>query len=220
MSWQSQKKPTTVWDVSQYYSEPSIEFCVGESRPLYLLNLQWLFDVAPVARAMGREVELVPLRASDGSYHAQIAYWGAVSSACENPGAAYEFLRLFLTPEAQHGGKLGEFDVTVPVGTGWPVRYLGYAEKEWARRRDEIMHYVGSSDKERQKRLAEIQLTDEDLSILAEPVDYARFPCSLDEELYDIAAAFRQSGTEATEAEAQKAANDFIRGLRYHLAEG
>lgn len=206
--------------LSQYYSDPSIEFCVGESRPLHLLTLQWLFDVIPVAGAMGREVEIIPLRASDGSYNAQIDYWGAVSSACENPGAAYEFLRLFLTPEAQHGGKLGEFDVTLPVSTGWPVRYLGYAEKEWARRRDEIMRYVGSGDKERQMQLAAIQLTDEDLPLLAEPIEHARFTCSLDEELYDIAYSFRHSESGITEAEAQKAANDFVRDLKYHLAEG
>ena len=206
--------------LTQYYSEPSIEFCVGESRPLYVITIEWLFDLVPVAKAMGREVEIIPLRASDGSYHAQIAYWGAVSSACENPGAAYEFLRLFLTPEAQHGGELGEFDVTLPVSTGWPVRYMGYAEKEWARRRDEIMRYVGSGDKERQMQLAAIQLTDEDLPLLAEPIDHARFTCSLDEELYDIAYSFRHSESEITEAEAQKAANDFVRDLKYHLAEG
>ena len=147
--------------------------------------------------------------------------------SCENKKLAYEFLRLFLTPEVQHEGqlktqantyemnfKLVKDDLTGPF-PGWPVRYKSFAESRWAREQD-FFKAVQSGNSQRKEALLGVTVDDSDLPFLDMPIDNARFISSVDEEFYQ----YTENFADYTQADAAKAANEFIRNVNYHLAEG
>lgn len=206
-------------------------YCLDESNATTVVPISSAFDIVPSGKSLGYEMEMKPLRSVDHKLNAQVTYWGAVSSACKEPAKAYEFLRFLLTPEVQHGGSIDKFDFalhssgvgstladdfTVGSMPGWPVRYKGFAEKQWARHLEEIGHtrYGGSS----KEALMQVSIDDSDFAILDEPIDRVRFPSVLDALFLQA----QQSGEEGEETNAsrQRRANEFIREVKYHLAEG
>lgn len=195
--------------------------------PMYMTELT---SIIPLGKALGYEMEAFPIRASDGSLNAEVTYWGAISAGCKNKKLAYEFLRLFLTPEVQQGGKLGDYDMTryttaedgmFPSNPGWPVRYKGFAEKQWEITLRSVENTIGSIE-ERKEAVLGTTLDDSDLPILDIPIDHARFPSSMDKEFYQYIGDLQNYDTvsEYSQSDAKKAANEFVRNLKYHLAEG
>ncbi len=201
-------------------------YCLDESVATVVVPLESAFDIVPSGKSLGYEIAMKPVRSVDHKLNAQVSYWGAVSSACKEPAKAYEFLRFFLTPEVQHGGQLENFDFAVHDGSGielsvgpmpgWPVRYKGFAEKQWGRHLEEIGHtsYGGSA----KEAVLQVEIDDSDFAILDEPIDGVRFPSVLDMEFLKA----RQSGEEGEDPQTsrQKRGNAFVRDVKYHLAEG
>lgn len=66
---------------------------------------------------------VLPVTAVDGSVTADVTYFGAVGANSKNPELAYEFLRLFLTEDAQWK----ENEDLAASYVGWPVRKGGDA---------------------------------------------------------------------------------------------
>ena len=65
-------------------------------------------------------------------------------------------------------------------------------------------------------------IDDNDLPILDAPIDNARFTSSLDQEFYTFIRPLENfiDVNKYTQADAVKAGNEFVRNLKYHLAEG
>ncbi len=90
-------------------------------------------DIMGLAQCTGTPLRAFPLESGDGSLVANVTYWGAVDAKCENAETAYDFLRLFLTPQVQHGTGFGEgYDTALSgIDMGWPVLVEGSAQALW-----------------------------------------------------------------------------------------
>ncbi len=148
--------------------------------PLVLGPLESALDAAAIAKALGIDLAMLPLRGMDGKLIADVTYFGAVGADCENPELAYDFLRLFLMPDAQ-------WEVNRPrstmgfqpglIAAGWPVRAEGSVEYLWQNMEFQLGFYMGKDAewKSRAEGLNIVELTDADLSSLFTAVDGARF---------------------------------------------
>ena len=183
-------------------------------------------DVLGTTRTAGREAEVYPVRAIDGSLVAEVTYYGAVSAACEHPAQAYEFLRTFLTPAVQFQGRIssGESLFLDIEDYSWPVRVVGSAQAKWGAARQKIgvsLTWNGTehvNDNERVLALQETTLSDEDFSFLFEKIDHVRFTIFGEDNLTPWALLHEDhpSHMERTPEEAVKIAMDL---LDYHIAE-
>ena len=212
--------------------------------PAIGLPLRQAVDVLAICKAQGFETEILPLRDVGGKLSANITYWGAVSSGSKNIPLAYEFLRLFLTPEVQWGGTLTCQDGTtfktgfldrmyesedLYITPGWPVRSQGAVEARWEKIYQEAKRYERNALVIADKAppyitdLLAVEVTEEDLPFLAEGVDRARFPSVVDLWFDRLSSTVLYPGLEAqplTDQEIAAKTEEFLRELRYHLAEG
>lgn len=209
------------------------KFVADEDSPGISWDVTGAIDAVGSGKFMGYEMEIIPIRASDGTLNAEVTYWGAISAGCENKKLAYEFLRLFLTPEVQHEGQLKtpaktyemSFEWTkesINTGPlpGWPVRYKGFAEERWGRVLDGFREAEGYN-KQSKEEMLKVTVDDSDLPVLDVPIDSVRFTSSLDQEFYQYIRPVENYDVENyTQADAAKAGNEFVRNLKYHLAEG
>lgn len=213
-------------DVMDYISGSSGPFSDAQM-PSFTYQLEHLLEPAVLAKHLGVEIDMVPVRAIDGSLTASVSYWGAVSAGSEYKAWAYDFLRTMLSPEVQHGGALQGsdgsvvdigFDPMLTPGPGWPVRYKGFAQARW----QAVMERHGLTrelDDKRRSSLGQVEFDDSDFPILDVEIDQARIPCELDQMAYEQLGDLEHwSG--ATQADIEKAVTTFLRDVRYQLAEG
>lgn len=126
-----------------------VGFWISKDCPMYVGGLTDALDTLAIANALDMELSILPLRATDGSLVANVTYWGAVSASCQHPGFAYDFLRLFLSPEVQFGSDLVGEDSTsystefsLRITPGWPVRTQGSAQALWENLWDAYSKYA------------------------------------------------------------------------------
>ena len=101
------------------------------------------------------------------------------------------------------------------IEEGWPVRSIGAAEPLW----DVCMKiYQRSGDEAYREKLFAVTLTDEDLPILNTQIDEVRFATVyLDEQ---IIGTRRQALYDSEFTDSGKLADQIIKELEHHLAEG
>lgn len=189
-------------------------------------------SLAPCAAAISqveeRELEMIPLRSSDGAVVAEVTYYGAVGAGCKNPELAYDFLRRFLLEENQwergrplKRDKLNNVALQYhPIADGWPVRNRGWIEEAWKDLRNGVSGYRSSLDKtfRRSKRIMGTSLTEEDIPLLDVRIDRVSFGHTLEQQL---AALLRELDKgEKTDAELDTLAAQFLRELKWQLMEG
>ena len=152
------------------------------------IDTSQLVESAAAIKILDQNVTMHPIRAADGRLIAEITYYGAVGSGCKYPEIAYEFLRMFYSEELQwqqyYPWNAGEA-VENLAERGYPVRSVGFAEVQYENIRKEL-EQDQLEDKREKKRTYMFRreplldkgftITDEDLPILATPVDEARFP--------------------------------------------
>lgn len=156
---------------------------------VYLHNVEEIVDFTPIkvsslvsaipfsayAKHTGSTLKMAPLRTDDGDVIATVSYFGAVGSGCKNTETAYEFLRQFLSEEAQWKTTYLEDSVDrIPPlsGYGWPVRVKGAAPYLWntaqlqLERHDESLYQSGYQS---------IELSDQDIPVPETEIDIVRF---------------------------------------------
>ena len=153
---------------------------------VYLDNVEEIVDYAPIkvntlmggiafsayAKQTGTTLKMAPLRTDDGDVIATVAYWGAIGSGCKNVETAYEFLRIFLTEEAQwKKAYLDERQYPPLVGYGWPTRFKGAAPYFY----DDALKLTGRMDGALLQSYRSLELTDQDLPVLDAGIDIVRF---------------------------------------------
>lgn len=153
---------------------------------IYLDNVEEIVDYAPIkvntlmggiafsayAKQTVTTLEMAPLRTDEGDVIATVAYWGAIGSGCKNVETAYEFLRIFLSEEAQwKKAYLDERAYPPQVGYGWPVRAKGAAPYFY----NDALKWTDRMDGSLQQFYRSLELTDQDLPVLDTDIDIVRF---------------------------------------------
>jgi len=174
-----------------------------------------------IATLEGVDLGMFPLRAIDGSLVAEVTYYGAISAGCKHPDAAYEFLRYFLTEDAQW-----EKDIDVSfayrdyfAGDGWPVRingsvpYLSYS----------LYNRISNKNVNKQQfsESGILMLNDEDIPILVAQIDHGRFPIPLESGLTDVLIeTYDIELHDKTNVDIDALADNYIQQLEWHMGEG
>lgn len=196
--------------------------------PITVGSLSLAPCAAAIAQAEGWELEMIPLRAADGTLAAQVTYYGAVGAGCKHPGLAYDFLRRFLLEENQweenrplKRDKINDVALQYhPIADGWPVRDRGWIEKAWLDLRNGVSGYRSSLEKNfrRSKRIMGLTLAEEDIPLLGASIDRVSFGNALEQRLAEILRELEEN--EKTDEELAALAEQFLRELKWQLMEG
>lgn len=156
------------------------DFFANNGFPLTVGAMESALDAAAIAKTLGIDLAMIPLRGVHGDLVADVTWFGAVGADCAHVDVAYEFLRMFLSEDAQYEVNRSRSTYGFQSGfiaQGWPVRARGSAEYLWQNIRFQLGFYVGQDEdwQQRAEALKQVTLTDADLDgLLAEP-DLARF---------------------------------------------
>ena len=199
---------------------------------MYIGTMQDVFDNAAYAKAMGKEIVMLPMGDVDGKITADVTYYGAVGDACEDTALAYEFLRLFLTEDAQIEWNQDTADPAYYLG--WPVRIHNDISAIWQMKRSHLRMFSPFDDSdwsEEQKEdirkikaamiAADFDITNEDIPVLDAEVNRVQFSIDLESQLSDLIYGLNDGTTcEPISVDIDDAAAQFIEDLEWHLAEG
>lgn len=194
-----------------------------------VIQLDYAMDLAATAKAEGKMLSMIPMRATDGSLIADVYYWCAVGSGSKNTELAYDFIRMFLLEDYQWEQNRENLDVPSPslISKGWPVRVVGSVEPIWKIYREQISNWTSTTAqknwKTRKSTIMQVELTNSDIPLLQEEIDSARFSIHTERTLYaSLVYELNDSanGYVPTEVEINALAEDLIQELEWHVAEG
>lgn len=208
------------------------EFWTDETS-FYIGTMQDILENAAYAEAMEIEIAMIPVADAEGKITADVTYYGAVGDACDDVALAYEFLRMFLTEDAQ----ILQNRDTVDSGyyLGWPVLAKGHAEELWNSHLSYLLNFSPmGTDSEwsdiqkehyQQCRSAikdiHFAITSDDIPVLNVEADRVQFSIDLENDLSDRVYNLNDDTTcEPAEADINTLAAEFVDELKWHLAEG
>lgn len=178
-------------------------------------------EEAATAKALGFDLKMFPVTGAEGKLTAEIDWLGAVIANCPYPEVAYEFLRMFLLPEAM---------TNWPIWDGQPIRTYGYVSAVYRNYYEDAMRNISKTDAknvladadERQERLdalKKVEITDADLPILQNTIDVAQItPWELKAELSSMIKQLNDPATgEPTEVDIEALAEGYIDFLNTYL---
>lgn len=214
--------PGYIWDSFYAYVNTESRFW-PEDVPLCIRPMELAVKSVVMGRLMGYDLALYPLRAADGSLMADVTYFGAVDAGCPDPQLGYAFLRQFLSQESQWEegrmitGRGKEEEHLMDVG--WPVRDKGSAPVMWRilARQINMEDNMQGIDKPRRNKLAKAELTDEEFPIPDQEITAVEFTTDLE---FQLDMTMAQLEGPCSPEERQALAEDYIRSLERHLAEG
>lgn len=209
--------------------------------PLFTSCLADTIQSAAISKVAKLELTMYPLSATDGSVVAQVTYYGAVGSSCEDPGLAYAFLRQFLTEEYQweryrprieksyivSEKKSNELQNYGLIENSWPVRSAGSVEYLW----DNIQYQVdgiystflsGSRQMSKLFQNSDLLLTDDDIPALDFAIEEVRFAIvqESDSSLEYALSLLNDENGNPTDVDIDALAEQVWTDLWWHLAEG
>ena len=150
------------------------------------------------------ELDMYPLRDIDGSVVADVTMYAAVTSGCQHPELAYDFLRQFLSEEFQW--QTGEISSDLDF-FGWPVRIKGSANPV-------CDVDVGTNP------ISGENITDEDMPILNVQIDHVRFPIPLEPEFAEAVEGLYDARNKVpVETDLDQMAREWINKLQVHVDE-
>ena len=160
-----------------------------------------------LAKRAGLSLDMYPMRAVDGSVVADVTLYCAVTSGCEHPELAYDFMREFL-------GENYQWQLGYTSGIdfyGWPVRTEGSVAPTCNAVR-------GSGQK---NPANELNITDSDMPVLNVGIDHVRFSIPLEVEFgKEFRKLINQTTGGAFPTDIDQLAADWIKKLQQHLDEG
>jgi len=202
---------------------------IGPSWKVYggaqLYNVEEIVDYSPIkvstlssgiafsayAKQTGYQIKMAPVRTVDGDVVATVSYFGAVGSGCKNVETAYEFLRIFLSEEAQWDtAYLDDKELPPLSGSGWPVRAKGSTPYLYSIAQKQMERYDGSRYRSTYKA---IELHDQDIPVLEADIDLVRFHFCNSFYLYRQKLNGVENGESQTKTEQSALADVFIQDL-------
>ena len=168
------------------------------------------------AKSVEAELQMFPLRATDGKLVADVTVYGAISAGCKNPEIAYDFLRQLLLEDFQWERNTEVNTAAAYLAAqGWPVRT-----------KDSVANLVFSLSKDIPFDISSgrkgllLSLTDADVPVLTAQIDEVVFPTtwygSLDN---DIIGMYWGEKNRNETANADALAEQQLKNLEWHLAE-
>lgn len=194
------------------------EYWTDTGNFLFIGSLQQAMETVAIANTRNIELEMYPIRSTDGSVIADVTFYGAITAGCKYPNLAYEFIRDFLTEDFQWetnlSGVTGYWNL---AAYGWPVRAEGSfsALAESVRGRSELQFAHSKHP------ITMEGLTDDDLPILTVEIDQARFSIPLERSFRNALKELYISKENApSNIDISQLADDWIEKLQLHLDEG
>ena len=177
------------------------------------LKVSWLSNapaLAAYAKYTGSTLKMAPVRNDDGDVIATVSYYGAIGSGCKNIETAYEFLRIFLTEDAQwETKKLENRDILFP-GSIWPVRVKGSVPYLWNSQQIQLESRDGTLYR---SGYNSIELTDQDIPVLETEIDMVRFPFANNFYQHWIQLVDYNNGAAPTDVDMEALTEAFIQDL-------
>ena len=160
--------------------------------PLQINTLSNASFYAAIAKANGQSLKMHPVRTTDGDYTATIKYYAAIGANTKLPQVAYEFIRQFLSEDFQlekNRLKPESKQYNGLIETSWPVLYRDSTSTLWENLQQQVNSDYGLLDaaRERQNSILEITLSDSDIPILNQEIDFGRFPVYFYPNMYTYA---------------------------------
>jgi len=162
--------------ISRFVNDPELNMYWGynDFSPLCVQfgTLDIAVEQAALAQAVGMDLGMFPIIRDDGTLVADITMYGAVNANCLQAEAAYRFIASFLTKESQWEIQITGNGVSLDgrmMAEGYPVLAKGSAEAVFT------IANIGREGSEMQEAVNALEITDEDVPILATDVQ-ARFP--------------------------------------------
>ena len=208
--------------MSDYCEDPSSNW-IRSGKGMFIADLDYAIDSAVIANAEGVELGMYPLKSTDGSVTAGITLFGGVTRGSKHPELAYEFLRYFLSEEAQWEQVSSRGNQNWLAGNGWPVRAKGAMSALTERNGIKDSIFAIALDGKDTVTAADIPVfTDEDMPVLDVAIDNARFPTTLEDDFQDIVVynQYKMTAAEARSMDLDALAESFIQKLEWHLGEG
>ena len=161
-------------------------------------------DNVLLAKHYDVELDMYPLQAIDGSVVADVTMYAAVTSGCEHPELAYDFLRQILGEEFQW--QTGEIHSDLDF-FGWPVRIKGSANPV-------CDVDIGTNP------ISGENVTDTDMPILNAKIDHVRFPIPLETEFAKAVEGLYDARNKVpVETDLDQMAREWINKLQVHIDE-
>lgn len=188
---------------------------------------------AAAARELRVSLAMYPMVSLDGTVVADVTYYCAVGAGSVHPELTYEYLRLFLTEDAQweklRSGVISTAEQRL-TAESWPVRAEGATGTLWqfikSQHSEDSYSQNGKTDQEainRSNRLLKVQLTDADIFSIWEQIDTARFSLEAELELYVLLTEQLndpKNGNAPLDTDLEALAQAFIQSLQWRIAEG
>ena len=197
--------------------------------PLHIMDMNFALDYMAIAKSQEWELQMYPLRTTDGKTVANVTYWAGINANCENIDVGYEFLRTLLSEKFQFESIVAYRGFKQPkpedlLTDGWPVRRKGSVEPLWsalAIRVNRVKEY-GTLDEIRKDVVnTEVEFSEEDFSILYEPIDVVRFSMDYEREVARQMSTLNEGlHYFETDVDIDKMAKNIIWNLQLHLGEG
>ena len=209
------------WVKDYKYEESS---WINEGYPFNLEKLSSVLDSKMIAKVLDEDIEMYPLYSADGSLIAHIEYWGAVGSNCEYPDIAYDFLREFLSREAQW--ELDRDPIPTSTSSGFyedgiPVRNKGSVLPLVQVIKYQVTDYLPTAEdaEERSLILQAVTIEESDIPVWDAEIDEVRFASPRVEQMYsEISRVLFQDSNPNVDYD--EMAKEFEMDLRYLMAEG
>jgi len=190
-----------------YYGDLSNIYWAEEGNFASCTSLRLAAENLLQARTLGMELDMYPMRAVDGSVVADVTLYGAVTSGCEHPEIAYEFIREFLGEKFQ----LQTERLTGLDFYGWPVRTKGSVVSMCKA----ALTFVGS------EAVNSENITDSEMPILDAQIDHVRFSIPLETEFArTVKKLINQTTGKAFPTDIDQVAADWVKKLQTHADEG
>ncbi len=138
------------YSISEYATAKHVQTML----PARIQSLSAYLDAAAIANAEGLEASVFPLRSIENQVTATVTYYAAVDASCEEMELAYNYLRMFLSEEAQWEALRREPAFTqypTLLEQSFPVRTKGALSGVWGYFKAQAF---GADEKKRQKLFA------------------------------------------------------------------
>lgn len=213
-----------------FYINEGESFWATEGCCFHLADLCSVFESTLYSNAEDVNLEMFPIRGLDGSLVADVTYYGAISTGCENKELAYEFLRMFLMEDFQWGQEYianthDLFD-DAGISIGWPVRAENALQVSCDGFYKSLQRYSADGPaerKQRKERLLETSIVEDELSILKVNIDKARYPIeALEEKLFRVVwdDLIERGQNKISDNEIGDLADEWLHDLEWHMFEG
>lgn len=206
-------------EMSQRYRRSLLAYCEGEWEPwtVQVGTMESSLFYAAAAMGEGKALSVETVRTVEGDTIATVSYYGAVGANCQNPEAAYGFLRELLTEEYQWEHNRPEpasHQYEGLIEGSWPVRIRGSAAPLWENYFQQTKEQCRTA---KAIALGKVVIDDDAIPALGWEIDIVRFPIDNGIDALLLGLNDFSNGNTPVEADFLELATDYLTELQHHF---